>query len=222
MLNFFSFQKTTAQDIGKDWSQLNKYKKANKTLEAAKPNENRIVFMGNSITEGWSNHHPEFFEGKPYVNRGISGQTTPQMLIRFKQDVVHLSPKAVVICAGTNDIAENTGYASDQMIMDNITSMIEIAQNNGIKVILASVHPAFDYPWRKGLKPNERIPSLNAKIKTYAIAKNIPYVDYFDAMNDGNNGLKKELTYDGVHPNKNGYLIMGPLVEKAIKETLKK
>lgn len=217
----FSINTSIAQDIVKDWSNLGRFKEANKELGKPKNGEDRIVFMGNSITIGWSRSHPEFFEGKPYVNRGISGQTTPQMLLRFKQDVVNLNPKVVVICAGTNDIAENTGYASTLMIMDNLTSMAEIAKANGIKVILASVHPAFEYPWRKGIKPNERIPELNAAIKKYAQANGIIYLDYFAAMNDGNNGLRKELTYDGVHPTKEGYLIMEPLVEKAISEALK-
>ncbi len=222
MALLFCINASIAQDISKDWCNLGRFKEANKELGEPKNGEDRIVFMGNSITIGWGNHHPEFFEGKPYVNRGISGQTTPQMLLRFKQDVVNLNPKVVVICAGTNDIAENTGYASTQMIMDNITSMAEIATGNGIKVVLASVHPAFDYRWRTGLNPNIRIPELNAEIKKYAETKGIVYLDYFSAMTDGNNGLRTELTSDGVHPNKDGYLIMEPLLEAAIVETLKK
>ncbi|PCJ94209.1 MAG: acylhydrolase [Flavobacteriaceae bacterium] len=222
MAFLFSINTSVAQDDSKDWPNLNRFQKDNKELKQPKDGQNRIVFMGNSITIGWSSHHPEFFEGKPYVNRGISGQTTPQMLLRFKQDVVQLNPKVVVICAGTNDIAGNTGYASIQMIMDNLSSMVEIAQANDIKVVLASVHPAFDYPWSKGLAPNERIPELNGEIKKYADAHSIVYLDYFSAMTDGNNGLRTELTYDGVHPNKEGYAIMEPLAEEAIKKALQK
>ena len=130
-------------------------------------------------------YQPEFFEGKPYVNRGISGQTTPQMLVRFRQDVIDLKPKVVVILAGTNDIAGNTGPSTLQMIADNIMSMAELAEANGIKVVLCSVLPAYDYPWRKGLMPNEKIPALNTMIKSYVNSKGLVYLDYFSAMTDG-------------------------------------
>ncbi|NJB69714.1 lysophospholipase L1-like esterase [Saonia flava] len=220
--SLFSMNNTIAQDISRDWCNLGRFQEDNAALGDPKAGEDRVVFMGNSITIGWSHHQPEFFEGKPYVNRGIGGQTTPQMLLRFKQDVINLKPKVVVICAGTNDIAENTGYASTQMIMDNLTSMAEIAMANGITVVLASVHPAFDYRWRPGLNPNIRIPELNKEIKKYAQAKDIVYLDYFSAMTDGNNGMRGELTSDGVHPNKLGYEIMAPLAEAAIKEALDK
>ena len=176
--------------------------------------------MGNSITIGWSHHQPEFFEGKPYVNRGISGQTTPQMLVRFRQDVIDLNPKVVVILAGTNDIAGNTGPSSLEMIADNLMSMAELAEANDIKVVLCSVLPAFDYPWRKGLKPNEKIPALNNMIEEYARRKGFVYLDYFSAMTDGNNGLRQDLGSDGVHPNKKGYELMAPLAEKAIANAL--
>jgi lysophospholipase L1-like esterase len=176
--------------------------------------------MGNSITEGWSKFLPEFFEAKPYVNRGISGQTTPQMLLRFRQDVINLKPKVVIILAGTNDIAGNTGPSTLQMIMDNIISMTELSISNDIKVVLCSVIPAFDYPWSTGLNPNEKIPQLNNMIKTYAESNNLYYLDYFSKMADENNGLKDELTYDGVHPNKAGYEVMSPLAEEAIKKAL--
>lgn len=203
-----------------DWANLKRYQKENSSLKIPVQNEDRIVFMGNSITEGWSSHHPEFFKNKLYINRGISGQTTPQMLIRFKQDVVALKPKVVVICAGTNDIAGNTGPSSLKMIVDNISAMAEIAKANNIKVVIASVHPALDYPWNPGLKPNEKIPALNKLLKTYCEINDIIYLDYFSAMVDNRNGLQSDLGSDGVHPNKKGYQIMAPLAEEAIKKAL--
>ncbi|WP_297793191.1 SGNH/GDSL hydrolase family protein [uncultured Eudoraea sp.] len=204
-----------------DWADLKHFKVANQELLEPKTNENRVVFMGNSITIGWSHHKPGFFEGKPYVNRGISGQTTPQMLVRFRQDVIDLKPKVVVILAGTNDIAGNTGPSTLQMIADNLMNMAELAEANGIKVVLCSVLPAYDYPWRKGLMPNKKIPALNKIIKDYANSKGFVYLDYFSAMTDGKNGLKKELGSDGVHPNKKGYELMAPLAEQAIAKALK-
>jgi lysophospholipase L1-like esterase len=210
---------TTIQ--AQDWANLARYKTQNDVLLIQPIDENRIVFMGNSITEGWSNHHPDFFKNKAYINRGISGQTTPQMLIRFKQDVVNLQPKVVVICAGTNDIAGNTGPSSLKMIVDNITSMAEIAKVNNIKVVIASVHPAYDYPWKKGLQPNEKIPMLNDLLKEYAAKSNCIYLDYFTAMVDDKNGLRSDLGSDGVHPNKKGYEIMAPLAKAAIEKALK-
>jgi len=203
-----------------DWANLKRYQKENNSLKTPAPNENRVVFIGNSITEGWSGHHPEFFKNKPYINRGIGSQTTPQMLIRFKQDVVDLNPKVVVICAGTNDIAGNTGPSTLKMIVDNITAMAEIANANNIKVIISSVHPAYDYPWRTGLKPNEKIPALNKLLKAYTEKNDFIYLDYFSAMVDDKNGLRSDLGSDGVHPNKKGYQIMGPLAEAAIKKAL--
>lgn len=205
-----------------DWACLKCFQEANTRVAAPKPGEQRVVFMGNSITIGWSNLNPEFFEGKPYINRGISGQTTPQMLIRFRPDVINLKPKVVVILAGTNDIAGNTGYTSVETIFGNIVSMTELAKANGIKVVLSSVLPAFDYPWRKGLGPVEKIADLNERIKNYAAKNNCVYLDYYTTMADERKGLKAELTTDGVHPNKAGYLVMGPLAEKAIATALKK
>ena len=213
---FFMYSILSAQD----WAQLGHFDAANKELPDAKTNESRVVFMGNSITIGWSHHQPEFFEGKPYVNRGISGQTTPQMLVRFRQDVIDLKPKVVVILAGTNDIAGNTGPSTLQMIADNIMSMAELAEANGIKVVLCSVLPAYDYPWRKGLMPNEKIPALNTMIKSYVNSKGLVYLDYFSAMTDGKNGLREDLGSDGVHPNKKGYELMAPLAEKAIAKAI--
>ena len=205
---------------GQDWSELNRYRENNDRMSLPKVNENRIVFMGNSITESWSNLHPEFFSGKPYVNRGISGQTTPQMLVRFRADVIDLQPKVVVILAGTNDIAGNTGPATIKMIADNIISMAELARVNNILVIISSVLPVYDYSWKPGLEPVEKISRLNKIIKNYAIKYGHTYLDYYTAMVDDQKGLKKEFTYDGVHPNKAGYETMATLAERAIANTL--
>lgn len=200
-----------------DWANLNRYKEENLNLGLPADNENRIVFMGNSITEGWLQLDPDFFKDKPYINRGISGQTTPQMLVRFRQDVVNLKPKVVVILAGTNDIAGNTGPSTLEMIEDNIASMVEIARANNIKVILCSVLPAFDYPWKPGLNPSKKIIELNKWIKDYSIKNEIVYADYFSAMVDENNGLRKEYSEDGVHPNLRGYKVMAPIIENVIQ-----
>lgn len=205
-----------------DWADLNHFKEANSTVPELQDNENRIVFMGNSITIGWLNNRPEFFEGKPYINRGISGQTTPQMLIRFRQDVIDLNPKVVTILAGTNDIAGNTGPSTLEMIMDNIKGMAELAHANGIKVILSSTLPAYDYPWKPGLEPSGKIIALNKMIKEYAETNGHIYLDYFSAMVDERNGLPKKYAEDEVHPTVEGYKVMEPLVEAAIAEALKK
>ncbi|MBS0029861.1 SGNH/GDSL hydrolase family protein [Chitinophaga sp. 22321] len=205
-----------------DWACLKCFSDDNAKVEAPKAGEQRVVFMGNSITIGWSHLNPDFFAGKPYINRGISGQTTPQMLIRFRPDVIDLHPKVVVILAGTNDIAGNTGYTPIPTIFGNIVSMAELASANGIKVVLSSVLPVFDYPWHKGLDPVGKIADLNQRIKAYADKNGFVYLDYYTAMADEQKGLKSTLTYDGVHPNKEGYQVMGPLAEKAIAAALKK
>ncbi len=204
-----------------DWPNLGRFRDANEALKNKPADKERVVFMGNSITENWIKTYPDYFSGH-FVNRGISGQTTPQMLLRFRADVVDLKPAAVVILAGTNDIAGNTGPSTLEMIMDNLKSMTEIAQSNGIKVLLCSVLPAFDYSWRPGKEPNIKIPELNKMIKTYAQKNKISYVDFFSAMVDDKNGMKGELTNDGVHPTAAGYDVMQPIIEKAIKEALKK
>ncbi len=203
-----------------DWANLKRYQADNASLSAPIKGENRVVFMGNSITQGWKDMNPDFFSANPYICRGIGGQTTPQMLVRFKQDVVALQPAAVVILAGTNDIAGNTGPSSLEMIMDNISSMAEIAVANKIEVILCSVLPAYDYPWRKGMEPNVLIPKLNEMIKSYSEKNQLVYLDYFSAMNDGNNGLRPELTTDGVHCTPDGYKIMESLAKPAIEKVL--
>ena len=217
LLLVFMVELTYAQD----WANLNRYGAENTKLGLPSLSENRIVFMGNSITEGWGQLSPNFFSGKPYINRGISGQTTPQMLLRFRADVINLKPVVVVILAGTNDIAGNTGPSTLEMIMDNIISMSELAKANGIKVVLCSVIPAFDYPWKPGLNPDKKIGELNEIIKNYADSHGIIYLDYYLSMVDEKKGLKDEYTYDGVHPNKAGYKVMEPLVEQAILKALK-
>jgi lysophospholipase L1-like esterase len=211
---------TGALSRAQDWPDLNRYKNANANLGPPSPGEARIVFMGNSITEGWSRISPGFFSGKPYINRGISGQTTPQMLVRFRADVIKLKPAVVVILAGTNDIAGNTGPSTPEMIMDNIISMAQLAESSGIKVILCSVLPAFDYPWSPGHDPVENIATLNAMIKNYANENGIIYLDYYSSMVDEQKGMKAEYSTDGVHPNQAGYKVMEPLAEEAIKIAL--
>ena len=208
----------TTLSYGQDWANLKRFQQENSELMLAKAHENRVVFMGNSITEGWLSIRPEFFKNKPYVNRGISGQTTPQMLVRFRQDVIHLKPSTVVLLAGINDIAENTGPSTIEMIANNIVSMAELAKANHINVIICSVLPANKFPWREGLKPAEKVIKLNALLQSYSKKHKLAYVDYYSAMVNDSHGLKKELGEDGIHPNKNGYLIMEPILEKAIKK----
>lgn len=202
-----------------DWANLKRYQKENADL-ALVESEPRVVFMGNSITEGWLALRPEFFADKNYVNRGISGQTTPQMLLRFQQDVIALKPSVVVILAGINDIAGNTGPSSLDMIQDNIASMAQLAQTNNIQVVLCTVLPAFDFPWRPGLEPANKVVALNTWLMAYAKNQGHTFVDYFTAMSDDRPGLKQELGDDGVHPNAAGYAIMEPLVENGIDTAL--
>lgn len=213
---------TIAELPGQDWANLNRFKMENDSIGTPMPGEQRVVFMGNSITEGWPGKLPEFFNGKPYINRGIGGQTTPQMLLRFRADVIDLKPSVVVILAGTNDIAGNTGPSTVEMIMDNIKSMAELAKANNIQVVLSSVLPVYDYVWKPGLEPAPKIIRLNKMIKDFAVANSMIYLDYFTAMVDERNGLRAELTYDGVHPNKAGYEVMAPLAEEAIAKALRK
>ena len=204
-----------------DWAELSRYRKANAELGPPKPGEQRVVFMGNSITDVWARYFPAMFPGKPYVGRGISGQTTPQMLVRFRQDVVALKPAVVVILAGTNDIAGNTGPSTLEMIEDNLASMAEIAQANGIRVVLSSVLPVYDYPWRPGLQPAPKIAALNAWMKSYAARVGAVYLDYYSALVDERGGMRGGLAYDGVHPTEAGYRVMAPLAEQAIAEALR-
>jgi lysophospholipase L1-like esterase len=211
-----------AERILQDWPNLARYHDANAEVPAPKPGEERVVFMGDSITDGWGRKYGKFFPGKPYINRGISGQTTPQMLIRFRPDVIDLKPKAVVILAGTNDIAGNTGPMTLEAIEDNLMSMAELAKFNGIRVVLASVMPVCDYirPQTER-RPPEKIRALNAWIKEYTEKNGLVYLDYYSAMLDDQQMFKRELTFDGLHPNDAGYEVMGPLAEKAIAAALK-
>jgi lysophospholipase L1-like esterase len=202
-----------------DFGGLERFQEANAMLTAPKPGENRVVFMGDSITQGWT--LDESFPGKPYINRGIGGQTSPQMLVRFRQDVIDLKPKVVVILAGTNDIAGNTGPMTLEQTEGNIASMAELAATNGIRVVLCSVLPAFDFPWAPGLTPAPKIMELNAWIRKHAAEKGYVYVDYYAAMNDERGGLPPTLSADGVHPLPAGYAIMTPLAEAGIEKALR-
>src|SRR5579884_2357920 len=193
-----------AQQPPQDWANLAKYRQANADLPPPAAGEQRVVFMGNSITEAWAPFFPTLFPGKPYIGRGISGQTTPQMLVRFRQDVVALKPAVVVILGGTNDIAGNTGPSTLEMIEDNLASMTEIARANGIRVVLASVLPVLDYPWRPGLNPAPKIVELNTWIKAYAARAGATYVDFHGAMADEQQGMRAGLSRDGVHPTEAG------------------
>ena len=204
----------------KDWAHLKKYEKDNERLKKLN-DPDRVIFIGNSITEGWSNFDKDFFINNPFVNRGISGQTTPQMLIRFRPDVVNLNPKAVVILAGINDIAGNTGPISLENTAENIISMAEIAQANNIKVYICSTLPAIDFPWSPGLEPSPKVIKLNTILEDYCIKNNITYVDYFSSMSDDRGGLKvPEYTNadDLVHPNLAGYKVMEKIILSALEK----
>lgn len=212
----------------RDWPNLARYQPANAQLQPPAPGEHRVVFMGDSITEGWMNHgtgasaqNPGFFPGKPYVDRGISGQTTPQMLLRFRQDVLDLKPSAVVLFAGINDIAGNTGPMTLEQTEGNLASMAELAQAHGIKVILCTILPAYDFKWRPGREPAPKVIAVNKWLKSYAEANHHTYVDFYSAMADERGGLPAKLSHDGVHPTADGYAIMNPLVEAGITEALK-
>ncbi len=201
-----------------DWPQLGRYQAANQALE--KTTAGRVVFYGDSITDAWGRSLGTFFPGKPYVNRGISGQTTPQMVVRFRQDVINLHPAAVVILAGTNDIAGNTGPETPEAIEDNFKSMADLAKANGVRVIFSSVLPVADYPWKPGLKPAAKIQALNNWLAGYCVNHSITYLDYYTAMEDAQGGMKPGLSSDGVHPTAAGYVIMEPLAQAAIDKTI--
>ena len=208
----------TAQEL----INLNKYKEENLSLGLPKQGENRIVFMGNSITEGWKSLSPNFFLDNNYVNRGIGGETSTQMLLRFRSDVINLKPTAVVILAGINDIAENQGPISIPDIARNIFFMSQLASENNIKVILCSVLPAYDFPWRPGLNPKDKVLSLNDLIQKHVQENSFEYVDYFSSMVDERKGLIKEYGNDEVHPNLEGYKVMESIIQKSINKVLNK
>jgi lysophospholipase L1-like esterase len=210
-----------AQKTLQDWPNLGRYRSDNATVKPPAPGEERVVFMGDSITDAWGRTYGKFFPDKPYINRGISGQTTPQMLIRFRPDVIALQPKAVVILAGTNDIAGNTGPMSLEDIEGNLQSMAELAKANGIRVVLSSVMPVSDYIRPQTTRrPNEKIKQLNDWIRSYAQKNGHVYLDYWPALQDEAGVLKKEYTYDGLHPNNAGYDAILPVAEKAIAQAL--
>ena len=228
-LLFLSAVQAQNADCKNDWPNLARYDKDNKTVAPPAKNEQRVVFMGDSITDSWDDPANGFFPGKPYIDRGISGQTTPQMLIRFRRDVIELKPKVVVILAGTNDIAGNTGPMTLEAIEDNLKSMAELATANGIRVVLASVMPVSDYETRDGKplnqtqrRPPEKILGLNKWIQEFARANRHTYLDYFSATVDDKGFLKDELSDDGLHPNKQGYDVMAPLAQAAIDAALKR
>jgi acyl-CoA thioesterase I len=205
-----------------DYGQLARYRDANAALKPPGPGENRVVFFGDSITDIWK--LDESFPGKPYVNRGIGGQTTSQMLVRFRQDVINLQPKIVIILAGTNDIAGNSGPISNEDIEANYASLAELARAHNIRVICSSVLPVHNYTPKSqdffAQRPMERILALNKWLKDYCAANNLIYIDYFPAMIDDKGLLKGDLADDGLHPNKAGFAVMAPMAEKAIEKAL--
>lgn len=207
-----------------DWPALGRYKAENAALAPPAAGEQRVVFYGDSITDAWGGRPGTgtFFPGEPYVNRGISGQTTPQMVVRFHQDVVNLRPKVVVILAATNDVAENTGPMTPEMTMDNFRAMVEIARANGINPVIASIPPAGDFPWKKGMEPAPKIRALNQLLEAWCKSEGIVWVDYYSAMADANGAMKPGLSVDGVHPNAAGYALMAPLAEAGIAKALGK
>ena len=204
-----------------DWPNLSRYQDENRSVGIPEKGKQRVVFMGDSITEEWSNLYADYFDTEGYINRGIGGQTTPQMLIRFKPDVIDLEPDIVVILAGTNDIAGNTGPSNVKMITDNIFSMAELARAHQIKVVLSSILPVFEYEWAKEIKDvPATIDSVNDELKKYVNDHGLVYLDYFSSMVDERKGLNKDYTYDGVHPNQDGYILMSSLAQKVLSRLL--
>ena len=209
----------SSKDQNLDWPNLCYYWKENEQLSQLSENKSRIVFMGDSITEEWGRLSPDFFQPTHYINRGIGGQTTPQMLVRFKQDVINLNPAIVFILAGTNDIAGNTGPANQEMITNNIFSMAELSVRFSIKVVLSSILPVDKYPWAENIKEvPETISKINQQLKSFSQEHSIIYLDYYSSMVGENRGLKKEYTTDGVHLNKEGYDVMSDLVQDVLKK----
>lgn len=212
----FALLLLSTMSYAQDFANFGKYEKQNQQVisQNIAPNS---VFMGDSITEGWYATDPEFFTKNNFVGRGIGGQVTSQMLLRFREDVIKLKPKRVIILAGTNDIAENQGPISLDRVFGNIVSMVELAKANNIKVVLCSALPAYDFPWRKNMEPASKVITLNQMIKDYAQKNHIPYVDYHSVLKDEKNGLPKELAEDGIHPNKLGYEKMEAILMKTLK-----
>lgn len=212
LLFCMAFHQTQAQD----WANLSRYSLENKTLLTSEQTI-EAVFFGDSITEGWPQFNPSFFQEHNFVGRGIGGQTTPQLLLRFRQDVIGLRPKKVILLAGINDIAQNTGPISLNAIMNNIISMAELASANGVEMILCSVLPANSFPWRPEIIPTQKVIELNQMIKAYAQEKNLVYVDYYTLMVNAEKGLKDNFGYDSVHPNKAGYEMMEKILHTYLK-----
>ena len=204
-----------------DWANFKKYADQNKAVPPKIKGERRVVFLGNSIFEGWLRSRPEFFAGKPYYDRGISGQTTPQMLLRFYDDVLALNPDVLVLKCGINDIAQNTGPYDPAKTINNIKAIAQLARANKIKVVLCSVLPANDFKWRPGLEPADKVIALNAAIKQFADEQDYFYLDLYSSVVDENKGMKKEYASDGVHPTVEGYKVIEPLVEDAIRKVKK-
>ena len=216
-----SFAQTVNEDFSDDWARLSKYQKENDSVGLPKKGEKRVVFLGSSIFEFWKQKDPGYFNKNAYVDRGISGQISPQLLIRFRQDVIDLKPKAVIILAGSNDLAGNKGHVSNKTILDNIKTMTELAKKHRIKVILCKFLPVYEYPWNKNLKNvANQIISLNEEIVAYAKKEKLTILDYFTPLADERNGQKAEYTTDGVHPNLAGYKIMEIVTDKAIKQAI--
>ncbi|WP_316850458.1 GDSL-type esterase/lipase family protein [Pedobacter agri] len=209
------------EDFSDDWAALSKYQKENDSLGAPNKGEKRVVFLGSSIFEFWKQKDPQYFNNGSYLDRGISGQISPQLLIRFRQDVLNLKPKAVIILAGSNDLAGNKGHVSNETVMNNIKSMAELARKNRIKVILCKYLPIYEYPWNKNLKGvADQIISLNNEIVSYAKANRFVILDYWTPLVDERNGQKAAYTTDGVHPNLAGYKVMENVTEEAIDKAL--
>ncbi len=213
--------KPQKENFADDWAALTKYQKENELLPPPSRKEKRVVFLGSSIFEFWKQKDPEYFNNNSYLDRGISGQISPQLLIRFRQDVINLKPKVVIILAGSNDISGNTGHVTNEKIMNNIKSMAELARLHHIKVILCKYLPVYQYPWNKSIEPAEIIVSLNEMIAAYANEKNYTVLDYWTPLVDERKGQRPELTVDGVHPNLAGYKIMEGVTDAAIKKALK-
>jgi len=215
--------KPKQEDFSDDWANISKYQKENELIGLPKKGEKRVVFLGSSIFEFWKQKDPEYFNSHAYVDRGISGQIAPQLLIRFRQDVINLKPKAVIILAGSNDLAGSRGHVNNETILNNVKSMAELARKNHIKVILCKYLPIYEYPWNKALKgAADQIISLNDAIAAYANENNFTILDYFTPLVDSRNGQKAEFTTDGVHPNLAGYKVMEVVTDEAIRKTIGK
>jgi len=213
-------QLATLQKRMLDWAQLGYYRERNAALAPPAAGEQRVVFFGDSITEMWGRTWNTSFPGKPYVNRGISGQTSPQMVLRFHQDVVDLHPKVVLILAGTNDIAEKTGPMTAEATLDDFRAMLEMARANGIKMVVGSIPPSDDFYWNKGLEPAPKIKALNQKLEAWCKSEGVVWVDYYTPLADEKGAMKAGLSQDGVHPTPAGFAIMTPLAEAGIRTAM--